>query len=292
MDGIPMKMRIHKYKEVPMKKILSLFLCLTALTVQATDLKPCEPYTKDSYGNLHIQYSKSKQENVKIQKCMAFLQAEAPQTAVYFEHPLRLANFYATRLKDQGFRIYDINEDTQTVTWLWRNGRNIPDRWTTETAVRVVVRNGEGKLLLVKSEGIPVLLVPGGGVPKGTLARDAAVDLLKNEIGITTRPKDLKLIGLLNRTNVYGFKGLNEVTYIFALDNGTEPHTSTAIEKLYWVTQDEIKKGTVEGIQVHPFAGPLANQAFAATTKKGHMRMSDPSEMTMPPMMDVEFIPA
>jgi ADP-ribose pyrophosphatase YjhB (NUDIX family) len=276
-----------------MKKILSLLLCLTALNVHATDLKVCEPYTKDSYGNLHIQYSKSKQENAKIQKCMAFLQAETPQTAIFFEHPLRLSNFYATRLKDQGFRIYDINEDTQAVTWLWANQRKIPDRWTTETAVRVVVRNAEGKLLLVKNEGISVLLVPGGGVPKGTLARDAAVSLLKDEIGITTRPKDLKLIGLLNRTNVYGFKGLNEVTYIFAVDDyDHQPGLGNTTEKLYWVTPDEIKKGTVEGMQVHPFAAPLANQAFEATAKKGHMRMPDHLgvKTNTRPMMDVEFV--
>jgi ADP-ribose pyrophosphatase YjhB (NUDIX family) len=278
-----------------MKKILSLLLCLTASIVQATDLRICEPYKKDSYGNLHIQYSKSKQENTKILKCMDLLQDQYPQTAIFFEHPLKLSNFYATRLKAQGFHIYDINEDSQMVTWLWPNGRNIPDRRTTENAVRIVVRNGEGKLLLVKSEGIPVLLVPGGGVPKGTLARDAAVDLLKDEVGVQVLPKDLKLIAVLNRTNVYGFKGLNEVTYIYVLDDyADEPHTSTAIEKLYWVTPDDIKKGTVEGIQVHPFAGSLVDQAFAITTKKGHMRLSDPSyaNMTMPPMMDIEFIPA
>lgn len=275
-----------------MKKILSLLLCLTALTVQATDLKICEPYKKDSYGNLHIQYSKSKQENAKIQRCMALLQAEAPQTAMYFEHPLRLANFYARRLKSQGFTIYDMNQDTQTVTWLWRNGRKIPDRWTTETAVRVVVKNKDDKILLVKNQGIAWLLVPGGGVPKGTLARDAASQKLSEEIGITTRPKDLKLIGLLNRTNVYGNKGLNEVTYIFAVDQfDGEPATSHETEKLYWVTPDEIKQGTVDGIQVHPFAGPLANQAFEATAKKGHMRMPDLKDKNgAQSMMDVEFL--
>lgn len=275
-----------------MKKLLSILMCLTALTLQAHNLKVCEPYKKDNFGNLHIQHSKSKGEDAKLKACLTVLKGF--HVAVYFEHPLPLANIYTKRMQDHKFQIYDVDNDIKTITWLWRNGRKIPDRWTTEIAVRTVVKNKDGKILLTKDKGAAWFLVPGGGVQRGELARDAAVRKLSEEVGITIQPKDLKLVGFLNRTNTYGRKGLNEVVYVFTVEAYTgEPKASSfEVEKLVWATLEEIKQGTVEGIKVHPFAEPLVDQTVESTAKQGYTRMSDSTERKAgaKPMIDVEFI--
>jgi ADP-ribose pyrophosphatase YjhB (NUDIX family) len=91
-----------------------------------------------------------------------------------------------------------------------------------------------GEVLLVRNSYVPYYGLPGGYVRRGESARDAAMRELFEEVGVSAKPEDLRL--LLEETHEW--EGKHDHVQIFGLDLPTRPTVAVdnreVVEASWW----------------------------------------------------------
>jgi ADP-ribose pyrophosphatase YjhB (NUDIX family) len=109
--------------------------------------------------------------------------------------------------------------------------------------VRGVVRDEEGRFLLIRHSYAPGWMFPGGGVDHGESLEQAAARELREETGVSTGARP-RLISL--HTNFKHFKG--DHVALFELENWQRKDTSSLeIAEVGFFSADDLPEGTTGG---------------------------------------------
>lgn len=112
----------------------------------------------------------------------------------------------------------------------------------TTMGVKIIARDPDGRILLVKARYLEQWTLPGGGVHKRETPEDAAARELREETGIVVSPDHLRLIGLLS-----SFKeGKSDYVAMFAcrIDAGVSPSPGGEIEAAALFPVDDLPAAT------------------------------------------------
>lgn len=144
------------------------------------------------------------------------------------------------------------------------------ERFLTRQAVFVVLRNDKNEILLQQRSGTGYLDgywdLPSGHVEQGESLRDTATRELFEEVGVTTRPEDLRLTHL----DQY-FLDRDYVNYVFSVDEWEgepkicEPEKCSAIG---WFAVNALPEKCVNVVRVAEQAGFTDELTFSVTDEK------------------------
>lgn len=114
----------------------------------------------------------------------------------------------------------------------------------TTMGVKIIARDPDGRILLVKARYLEQWTLPGGGVHKRETPEDAAVRELREETGIRVAPDELRLVGLLSSFR----EGKSDYVAVFAceLGAGVTPSPGGEIEGVAFCRVDELPEPTSE----------------------------------------------
>lgn len=110
--------------------------------------------------------------------------------------------------------------------------------------VKIIARDADGRVLLVKARYLEQWTLPGGGVHKRETPEAAAARELREETGIRVDPGDLRLAGLLS-----SFKeGKNDYVAVYACEirAGESPVPAGEIEAAAFFPVDALPDPTSE----------------------------------------------
>ena len=150
------------------------------------------------------------------------------------------------------------------------------DRLTTRVAVFVIVRNDKGEILLQQRAANAKYLVgywdfPSGHGEHGESLQDSAIRELKEEVGLTGKPEDLRLV----HVEQY-FVELNYINFIFALDkwSGTpricEPDKCSAIG---WFAPDALPEQCVNAVRAAETAAFSDDLSYSITDSESYAKL-------------------
>jgi len=149
------------------------------------------------------------------------------------------------------------------------------ERFMTRLAVFVVLRNKKGEILL-QQRGPKSYLAgywdfPSGHGELNESLRDSAVRELYEEVGLTAKPEDLRLIHI----DQY-FLEINYVNFVFALDawSGTpkvcEPDKCSAVG---WFAEGELPELCVNAVRAVEAAGFTDELTYSVTDRESYARI-------------------
>lgn len=202
-------------------------------------------YRYDTYGNVHISLDKISENTVRLlAKIRQEMQKHFPRIGVFVHIPVVFGG-YAEKIKAAEFSLYDIDCEKQMISFLFKNGRGIPNIHNSCAGNAVCIlrynnETGKKELLVVNDIDKPFCNVVGGCVDNLERVADGAVREVKEEIGLTVNTSDLKLLRITNRvdenlkTNRLGFFYLCEVFEGEPKPDGQE------IVDFKWVPLDEV----------------------------------------------------
>jgi ADP-ribose pyrophosphatase YjhB (NUDIX family) len=109
-------------------------------------------------------------------------------------------------------------------------------RHPTTHGTLVAMWNG-GDVLLVRNSYVPYYSLPGGYVRRGETPQQAALRELEEEVGVSARPDELKLV--LEETNEW--EGKRDHVIIFSIEVAVRPSVSVdhreVVEAAWWSPQ-------------------------------------------------------
>ncbi|MCC3266605.1 NUDIX domain-containing protein [Arthrobacter sp. zg-Y786] len=109
------------------------------------------------------------------------------------------------------------------------------------TLSAVLVRDPDGRILLVRKRGTSKFMQPGGKLEPGESYSAAAVREMREELGLQISETDLEVLGdwygpAANEENTFIDAGLFAYTLpVFSGDSANEPAAAAEIEELLWM---------------------------------------------------------
>ncbi len=123
--------------------------------------------------------------------------------ALYVHIPVRCGEF-SDELESLGFKLCELNTDTKTVTYLYPNGRNIPELNYAYTSgmvclLRTNPKSGVKEILIINEPLKAIANIIGGISERGEAPEDTAVREVHEEVGININKEKLKLVAVAIR---------------------------------------------------------------------------------------------
>ncbi len=114
----------------------------------------------------------------------------------------------------------------------------------TTMGVKIIARDPDGRILLVKARYLEQWTLPGGGVHKRETPEDAAARELREESGVIVSPEELRLVGLLSSFR----EGKNDYVAVYTSDTapGAVPRPGGEIAEAAFFPVDVLPEATSE----------------------------------------------
>ncbi len=204
-----------------------------------------DKFQYDAYGNVHIYPKAVSEKTLKsLIQIREKMQSQFPRIGVFVHIPVVFGG-YAEKIKTMQYVLHDIDCEKQEIVFLFRNGRGIPNIHNScaGNAVFIFRENcdtGKKELLIVNDIDKPFCNVVGGCVDNLERVADGAVREVKEEIGLTVKVADLKLLTISNRvdeklkTNKFGF------FYACEVFEGTPKPDGKEVVDFKWIPLDEV----------------------------------------------------
>lgn len=119
-----------------------------------------------------------------------------------------------------------------------------------------VIRDADGRLLLVRKRGTTAFMQPGGKPEPGETADVTLSRELREELGLRVDPADLRPLG------TYEAAAANEPGYVvvadvFAADIASQqPRVAAEIVELQWATEADAERLEIAPLALHHFLTP------------------------------------
>ncbi len=168
---------------------------------------------------------------------------------LYVHIPVRCGEFSA-RLETMGFKLCELNTDTKIITYLYGNGRNIPELNYAYTAgavylLRTNPENKEKEILVINEPLKAIANIVGGISEKGESPEDTVVREVREEVGIELNKGKLKLVAIFHTVRS-DKKTCVEFLYVCDEFEGTPKIDGVEVSECAWVPLSELLKDGVK----------------------------------------------
>lgn len=232
-------------------------------------LKTFNAHKLDQYKNLCIELKQPSTEDAKgIEALINEMQRIFKNHALYITFPIIYGDF-SESLEQLGCKLCECSTESKTLTYIYLNGRNIPELNYAYTAAAVCLfRNnpetGIREILLISEPSKNIANIIGGISEKGETPEETVIREVKEEVGLQIYHKNLKLLAISH--TVRSDKKIC-VGYYFVCDQfeGTPKVDGIEVSECSWVPISEALK---EGAQF--FGKPV--YAIYQRLLKGELR--------------------
>ena len=256
--------------------VLSVFLKIEAADVQTQVIVPASLNTKlngldhkiDSYKNVVVTLKTPSNGVVsQLKRVIAEMQKSYKNYGLYVQIPVNHGDF-STKLEKIGFKFCESDTTLKTLTYLYANGRNIPELNYAYTAAAVyLLRNnpetGEKEILIINEQQKTIANIVGGCSDKGESPEDTVVREAREEVGITLNKMKLKLLAVAH-TIRDDKKSCVEFLYVCDEFQGTPKVDNNEVSEFSWVPVSELLKDGIKvfGKPFRPFWQKLLKGEF------------------------------
>lgn len=147
-------------------------------------------------------------------------------------------------IKEAGCTFHYANDNY--MEWKIQHNSPMPDPMTSIAGARVIFYK-EGKILAIEDKNLPNrFMLPGGSNDKEELNQNTAIREAREEVGLSFKPEDCYLIGMMNRVKASRY-GANDMSLYYLVLHFTGDVVAQEAEITWagWVDLDEVlaKKG-------------------------------------------------
>ena len=213
-------------------------------------------YTLDSYKNIVITIDEPTAGNISsLQTIITEMGITYRNYGLYVHIPVSAGEFSA-KLEKLGLRLYELNSDAKTLTYLYANGRNIPDINYAYSVVAVCLLrtnpNGAKEALVINEPQKTISNLVGGCLKKGESPEDAVVRCAREEISVDLNKAKLKLVAVCHTIRA---DKKSYVEFLYTCDEFHGKPTADGIEfrQYTWAPLSELLKSGVK-IFAKPFS--------------------------------------
>jgi 8-oxo-dGTP pyrophosphatase MutT (NUDIX family) len=238
---------------------LSVLLKIEAADVQAQVIVPASLNTKlngldhkiDSYKNIVITLKTPSNGAVnQLKRVMAEMQKSYKNYGLYVQIPVNHGDF-STKLENIGLKFCESDTTLKTLTYLYANGRNIPELNYAYTAAAVyLLRNnpetGAKEILIINEQQKTIANIIGGISEKGESPEETVIRETREEVSITLNKDKLKLVAVAHTVRP-DKKSLVEFLYVCDEFEGTPKVDGKEVSECTWVPVSNLLK---EGVKI------------------------------------------
>lgn len=238
---------------------LSVLLEIEAADVQAQVIVPASLNTKlngldhkiDSYKNIVITLKTPSNGAVnQLKRVMAEMQKSYKNYGLYVKIPVNHGDF-STKLENIGLKFCESDTTLKTLTYLYANGRNIPELNYAYTAAAVyLLRNnpetGAKEILIINEQQKTIANIIGGISEKGESPEETVIRETREEVSITLNKDKLKLVAVAHTVRP-DKKSLVEFLYVCDEFEGTPKVDGKEVSECTWVPVSNLLK---EGVKI------------------------------------------
>ena len=157
-------------------------------------------YILDAYKNIVITLDEPTSGNISsLQTITTEMGVTYRNYGLYVHIPVRAGEF-SSKLEKLGLRLYELNSDAKTLTYLYANGRSIPDINYAYSVVAVCLLrtnpNGAKEALVINEPQKTISNLVGGCLKKGESPEDAVVRCARAEVSVDLNKDKLKLVAV------------------------------------------------------------------------------------------------
>ena len=157
-------------------------------------------YQLDPYQNVCIEIKHTSLADVpNLEAVIAGMSQLFKNQALYITFPIKDGAF-SECIEPLGFNLCESDPKTKTLTYIYLNGRNIPELNYAYTAASVCLlrtsANGEKEVLIINEPSKTIANIIGGISNKGEYPEDTVIREVKEEVGVTIDKKNLKFLAI------------------------------------------------------------------------------------------------
>jgi len=239
--------------------VLSVLLKIEAADVQAQVIVPASLNSKltgldhkiDSYKNIVIMLkSPSNRAVSQLKRVIAEMQKSYKNCGLYVQIPVNHGDF-SSKLEKIGFKFCESYTTLKTLTYLYANGRNIPELNYAYTAAAVyLLRNNPEtdakEILIINEQQKTIANIIGGISEKGESPEETVIRETREEVGVTLNKDKLKLVAVAHTVRP-DKKSLVEFLYVCDEFEGTPKVDGKEVSECTWVPVSNLLK---EGVKI------------------------------------------
>jgi 8-oxo-dGTP pyrophosphatase MutT (NUDIX family) len=224
----------------------------------------------DAYKNICIILNSPSSEAIAhLQAIMEEMGKSYMNHGLYVHIPVSCGEFSA-QLETLGFKLCELNTDTKTLIYLYRNGRNIPELNYAYTAAAVYLlrTNPETRVkeILIINEPLKTIAnIIGGISEKGESPEETVVRETFEEVGIKITKEKLKLVAVFHTVRA-DKKACIEFLYVCDKFEGVPKVDGAEVSECVWVPLSELLKdgAKVFGKPFYPLWQKILKSDFKA----------------------------
>ena len=158
-------------------------------------------YILDSYKNISVTLTSPASENItQLKEVIAEMGKCYKNYGLYVHIPIAQGEF-ASKLEKLGFKPCELNTDTKTLSYLYANGRNIPElNYAYTTAAVYIIRNnpetGIREVLIINESQKTIANIVGGISEKGESPEETVIRETREEVGLILNKTKLRLVAV------------------------------------------------------------------------------------------------
>ncbi len=203
-------------------------------------------FVLDGYKNIVVTLkSPSTKDTDRLKEVTDEMARSYRNYGIYVQIPIEHGEF-AGKLEKLGFKLYELDTNAKTLSYLFGNGRNIPELNYAYTAAAVYLmrtnpETAEKEVLVINEPQKVIANIVGGISAKGESPEDTAVREAREEIGLDVDKKKLKLIAVFHTVRP-DRKGCVEFLYLCDEFSGTLKVDGKEVTEYAWIPLSEILK--------------------------------------------------
>lgn len=236
-------------------------------------------YKLDAFKNVVVTFNSPTSEAIaQLGPVIEEMRKSYKNYGLYVHIPV-IQGVFSSDLEKLGFKLYEVNAELKTLTYLYANGRNIPETnyAYTSSGVCLIRKNpttGKKEILVIDEPQKTIANIIGGYSEKGETPEETAARETFEEIGITIDKDKLRLVAVCHNVRADNKKSCIDFYYICEEFEGDLKIDEKEVTQFAWIP---LSQALEEGVKIFgkPFY-PLFQKLLRGDlrTKKNGKRLS------------------
>lgn len=203
-------------------------------------------FVLDGYKNIVVSLkSPSTKDTDRLKEITDEMALSYKNYGIYVQIPIEHGEF-AGKLEKLGFKLYELDTNAKTLSYLFANGRNIPElNYAYTAAAAFLIRTNpetfEKELLVVNEPQKVTANIIGGISAKGESPEDTVAREVREEVSIDINKQKLKLVAVFHTVRS-DKKSCIEFIYICDEFKGVPKVDNVEVTEYAWVPLSQILK--------------------------------------------------